>query len=102
MRRAQVCVPEFIRDHDATPVSTGPAGHTGILRRARRGNAMPEPTPDQLYAYLDASAEVLGIPIETEWRDSIRAQLEVTFRLAGLVLDFPLPDEAEPAPVFGA
>ena len=63
---------------------------------------MPEPTPDQLSAYLDASARVLGIPIEPEWRDSVRAQLEVTFRLAGLVLDFPLPDEAEPAPVFEA
>jgi hypothetical protein len=56
----------------------------------------------ELDAFMDASAAVLGIKIEPEWRDAVRANLAVTFRLGGLVLEFPLPDEAEPAPVFTA
>jgi hypothetical protein len=32
----------------------------------------------------------------------VRANLEVTFRLAGVVAEQPLPDDAEPAPVFRA
>jgi hypothetical protein len=43
-----------------------------------------------------------GLPIESAWLPSIRANVEVTFRLAKLVDDFPLPDEAGPAPVFEA
>ncbi len=45
---------------------------------------------------------MLKLPIESAWLPSIRANVEVTFRLAQLVEDFPLPDEAEPAPVFEA
>ena len=59
-------------------------------------------TDTELDAFMDASALVLGITIAPEWREAVRSNLEVTFRLATLVLDFPLPDEAEPAPVFTA
>jgi len=59
-------------------------------------------TDMELDAFMDASAAVLGITIEPEWRDAVRANLAVTFRLGALVLDFPLPDESEPAPVFTA
>ena len=53
-------------------------------------------------AFLDASAAALGLTIAPEWREAVRANLAVTFRMGALVLDFPLPDEAEPAPVFAA
>ena len=53
-------------------------------------------------SWITASAALLGLPIDTTWLPSIRANVEVTFRLARLVDDFPLPDEAEPAPVFEA
>ena len=59
-------------------------------------------TDAELDAFMDASAAVLGIVIAPEWRDAVRANLAVTFRLGALVLEFPLPDEAEPAPVFTA
>ena len=59
-------------------------------------------TDTELDAFMDASALVLGIAIAPEWREAVRSNLEVSFRLAKLVLDFPLPDEAEPAPVFTA
>lgn len=55
-----------------------------------------------LDAYIDASAIALGLTIDPAWRDAVRANLAITFRLAGVVEEFPLPDEAEPAPVFAA
>jgi hypothetical protein len=58
--------------------------------------------PDHLDAYIDAAAQALGIPVEPAWKDTVRANLEVTFRLAALVDGKDLPDDAEPAPVFKA
>jgi hypothetical protein len=66
---------------------------------------MPEDgvvTDAELEALMDASAIVLGLTIAPEWRDAVRSNLLVTFRLGQLVQDFALPDEAEPAPVFTA
>ena len=57
---------------------------------------------DHLDAYIEAAAQALGIPIQPEWAPEIRANLDVTFRLAALVGEKELPDEAEPAPVFRA
>ena len=57
---------------------------------------------DHLDAYIEAAAQALGIPIQPEWVPEIRVNLDVTFRLAALVGEKELPDEAEPAPVFRA
>lgn len=57
---------------------------------------------DLTETWISASAALLGLPIESAWLPSIRANVEVTFRLGQLVDEFPLPDEAEPAPVFEA
>jgi hypothetical protein len=43
-----------------------------------------------------------SISIEPAWRGAVKANLAVTFALAALFADFPLPDDAEPAPVFMA
>lgn len=59
-------------------------------------------TDEQLAAFMDATAPLLGLRIEPAWRDAVRANLAVTFRMSALVDGFPLPDEAEPAPVFSA
>lgn len=55
-----------------------------------------------LDTYIDASAIVLGLTIAPEWREAVRANLVVTFRMGNMVEEFALPDEAEPAPVFMA
>ncbi len=55
-----------------------------------------------LDSFVDASALILGIAIQPEWREAVKANLALTLRMGALVLDFPLPDEAEPAPVFTA
>ena len=57
---------------------------------------------DALDALIEASAAMLALPIEPEWIPAIKANLAVTFRLADMVGEFQLPDEAEPAPVFEA
>ncbi len=49
---------------------------------------------------IEAGTRLLGIPLDPTWRPTILANLEVTLRLAALVDSFPLPDEADPAPVF--
>jgi hypothetical protein len=59
---------------------------------------MAEPLDD----YIDAVARALGLPIEEAWRPAIRANLDVSLRLAKLVDDYKLPDQAEPASVFTA
>jgi hypothetical protein len=53
-------------------------------------------------SWIRSSAAMLNLPIESAWLPSIRANVEVTFRLAKLVEELPLPDEAEPAPVYEA
>jgi hypothetical protein len=53
-------------------------------------------------AYAQAMAAALDLPLTPEYAPQVEANLAVAFRLAPLFLDFPLPDEAEPAPVFTA
>lgn len=57
---------------------------------------------DPLDDYIDAVSKALALPMEHAWRPSVRANLDVTLRLARLVDQFPLPDESEPASVFSA
>ena len=57
---------------------------------------------DPVDKLMEASAAALGLTIEPEWKPGIKANLQVTLRLATLVADLELPDEAEPAPVFEA
>ena len=52
--------------------------------------------------YIDAVASALALPVEEAWRPAIRANLEVSLKLARLVDEFALPDEAESASVFTA
>jgi len=57
---------------------------------------------DPLDDYIDAVGGAMGLPIEEAWRPAVRANLQVSLRLAKLVDEFALPDETEPASVFSA
>jgi hypothetical protein len=57
---------------------------------------------DPLDQYIDAVSKALGLPIDDAWKPAVRANLEVSLRIARLVDEFPLPDETEPASVFAA
>lgn len=62
---------------------------------------MAEPN-DPLDAYITAAAAALDLPLQPEWEGAVKANLAVTLKHAALVAEFPLADEAEPAPVFEA
>jgi hypothetical protein len=79
--------------------------------KARAAKAVTKPSapaasrklpPDPLDQFIDAAAVAIDLPIDAAWKPAIKANLEVTLRLARLFGDFPLPDDAEPAPVFVA
>ena len=57
---------------------------------------------DLLDDYIDAVSKALALPVEEAWKPAVRANLEVSLRLARLVDEFALSDEAEPASVFAA
>ena len=57
---------------------------------------------DHLDAYVDSALQALGIPLVPEWKAAVRANLEAAFKLAALVGEKELPDDAEPAPVYQA
>jgi hypothetical protein len=63
---------------------------------------LPDPKTFDARAYAAQMAEALDLPLTPEYAPAVEENLAVAFRLAPLFLDFPLPDDAEPAPVFVA
>jgi hypothetical protein len=57
---------------------------------------------DPLDDYIDALSKALGLPVDDDWKPAVKANLEVSLRLARLVDEFALSDETEPASVFAA
>jgi hypothetical protein len=57
---------------------------------------------DPLDDYMDSVTQALALPLDDAWRPAVRANLEVSLRLARMVDEFELPDENEPACVFTA
>jgi 1-carboxybiuret hydrolase subunit AtzG-like protein len=58
--------------------------------------------PDPLDEYIDAVSKALALPVDDAWKPAVKANLEVSLRLARLVDEFVLSDETEPASVFAA
>lgn len=58
--------------------------------------------PHPLDGYILGAAKALELKIDPSWMPSVRANLDVTLKMGALVASFPLADEAEPAPVYGA
>ncbi|MBD1823266.1 DUF4089 domain-containing protein [Cyanobacteria bacterium FACHB-DQ100] len=50
--------------------------------------------------FVEIMAEAVGLPIPAEYRESVVANMERIHTVAQLVLEFPLPEEIEAAPVF--
>ena len=72
----------------------------GAKSRPVRRSATPR--ADRHRDFIDAAARVLDLAIEPAWKPAVEANLEATLRLAASFMQFPLPDEAEPAPIFVA
>jgi len=57
---------------------------------------------DEYDAYIAAMARVLALPIKPEWQSAVRLNLATTLKFAEVVMQSPLPDDAEPAPAYRA
>jgi hypothetical protein len=76
---------------------TPPKKSQKLVRKA------PKPAlPDALDVLIMATAQELKLPLEPAWRPGVKFNLNLILRIAALVDEFPLPDDAEPAPVFHA
>jgi 1-carboxybiuret hydrolase subunit AtzG-like len=72
---------------------------------AAKKSVRTKPKParrDALDDFIVAAGRALDLPIDPGWHSAIKTNLAVTLRLAAAFADFPLPDDAEPAPVFVA
>jgi hypothetical protein len=58
--------------------------------------------PGDLEALIAAVPWLLGIGIRPEWQAAVWQHLAISLDHTSNVTEFPLPDEAEPAPVFKA
>jgi hypothetical protein len=55
-----------------------------------------------LDALIDAGTAVVGIKMKPEWRQAVRMHLVISLGHAATVLEEPLQDHLDPAPVFRA
>jgi hypothetical protein len=72
-------------------------------RRSRTsGRPLRAKKADAAETLVAAAGQALALPIEASWRAGVTFNLQLLLKHATLVGEFPLPDEAEPAPVFRA
>lgn len=50
--------------------------------------------------YVEHTAQLLDLPIAPEYRPGVVENFARIAAIATLVMEFPLPDDIEPAPVF--
>jgi hypothetical protein len=82
---------------------TGRKAKSARAKRPRPARAAAKAKrEDSIDALVTASAQALGLTLDSAWHDSIAFNLRLILRHAALVDEFALPDDAEPAPVFHA
>jgi hypothetical protein len=65
--------------------------------------AAKKPAPhDAIDVLVEAGARALGLPFDAAWHAGIKFNLQLILHHAALVDEFPLLDDAEPAPVYHA
>ena len=50
--------------------------------------------------YVDAAAKLVGLPLDPAHRPGVVLNIERIAQMAALFMEFPLPDETEPAPIY--
>ena len=60
----------------------------------------PAPDPAEARAYAERAAAAIGLPVSAERMPAVAQQLAGLLAAAALVLDFPLAEDGEAAPVF--
>jgi Protein of unknown function (DUF4089) len=98
-RQAKSSVPPLRKGPARAKSAAKSTGSRAKPRRAKQSQATRASFIDLLVA---ASAEALHLPADPEWLAGIKFNLQLILKHAALVDEFPLPDDAEPAPVFNA
>ena len=57
-------------------------------------------TPEDLGAHVDGASKLIGLRIPPEHRPGVIQAMAVITGAAALVMEFPLPDDVQAAPVF--
>ncbi|MEA2857835.1 MAG: 1-carboxybiuret hydrolase subunit AtzG-like [Methylobacteriaceae bacterium] len=70
--------------------------------KSERLSSAPALDSASLKLQIDAAIASAAIVVDPEWRASIDAHFEAIAKAAALVMEFPLEDELDPAPVFSA
>jgi Protein of unknown function (DUF4089) len=84
-------------------MSRKPAPKRKVARAKRKSRRKADkPRHDVFDALVTAGAQVLGLALDPAWHAGVGFNLQLILRHAALVEGFPLPDDAEPAPVFHA
>lgn len=83
------------------PVRAKPLGKPGTHTRTHRVPAKKQ-QDNFIETLIAAGAQALGLTIDPAWRDAVGFHLRLVLDHAARVDEFPLPDDAEPAPVFHA
>jgi hypothetical protein len=81
---------------------TAKAARKAVVRARPKAKAKVVAKPHPLDEYILGAAKALELKIDPAWMPSVRANLDVTLKMGALVASFPLSDEAEPAPIYGA
>ena len=65
-------------------------------------SSTPAPPADgeEMVLYAERAAAAIGLPLDPARKAAVAQQLGAMLAAAALVLEFPLPDEVEAAPVF--
>ena len=71
-----------------------------VRKKSRKAPSAKATNP--VDALVAASAQALKLPLDPAWHGGVRFNLDLILRLGAVVDAFPLPDDAELAPVFHA
>ncbi len=69
---------------------------------ARKPAPAQQQKQDAMDSLVAAGTQALGLKLDPAWKPGVKFNLQLILRHAALVDGFPLPDDAEPAPVFHA
>jgi hypothetical protein len=92
-----------LRKAKAVKVKRGGKSKAVYAKKPRKRQApVAAKSADAIDRLVAASAQALGLKIEPAWHGGVKFNLQLILRIGALVDEFPLSDDAEPAPVFHA
>jgi hypothetical protein len=106
MKRKAARKPKLPKSRRPLPVAKMPAAKKsagkGVKKSVRKAGAASPARPDAIDLFIMAGTQGLRLPLDPAWYGGVKFNLGLIMRLAALVDEFPLPDDAEPGPVFHA